>query len=297
MHKGVIGVVAALSMVTMAVAQKTPSGTATGVLKVGASKFTLNRAYALMEDDVENNRSNGPQKHLKIVLTDAALTQEDVSDWFRMAQVARTGKMHGVRLEYDPAIKELFGATIYYIPPSGQGSPTNITLSGKGVNHQIKDLKIADGWVSGTALMVKPDKWLEFEESNPPKNFTYRITFRAPIWKPEPVTANLTGKEARESPQVAAVVALFTAAHAGDITAVRRHSMPNPALEEFIKTEGEEKAKEMMKQSTPDPKTFPSEVQKVIVRGKTATVIAVDAQKITSRLKLILDGQDWKITP
>lgn len=296
MNKDVIGIVVAFSAVTMAVAQQTPAGTAQGTLKVGTKAFTINRSYALMEDDVEGNRTTGPQKFLKIVLADAALTQDDVSDWFQLTQLSRQGKMHGIRFEYDPAKKELFGATIYYIPPSGQGSPQNISLMGKGVNHQIKDLKIVDGWVSGTALMVKPDKWMEFEESAP-KTYTYKVTFRAPILNPEPVSATLTGKEAQESPHVAAVIALFTAAKEGDLEAVRRYSLPNPMMEEFIKNEGEEKAKEMMKQTVPDPKTFPAEVQKIVVRGKKATVISVDKEKTTTRMKLVQVGEDWKIAP
>lgn len=297
MNKGVMGIVVAFSAVTMAVAQQTPAGTAQGTLKVGTNAFTINRSYALMEDDVEGSRLSGPQKSLKIVLSDSALTQDDVSEWFQLAQLTRQGKMHGVRLEYDPAKKELFGATIFYLPPSGQGSPQNISLMGKGLNHQIKDLKIANGWVSGTALMAKPDKWMEFEASNPPKTYTYKVTFRAPILKPEPVSATLIGKEAQESPHVVALIALFTAAKEGDLEAVRRYSLPNPMMEEFIKSQGEEKAKEMMKQTVPDPKTFPAEVQKIIVRGKKATVISVDKEKTTTRMKLVQVGEDWKIAP
>ncbi len=297
MNKVVFGLVSVLSVVTVAAAQQSLAGTATGMLNIGAEEFTMNRSYAQLEDDVEGNRINGPQKFLKIVLTDAALTHEEASDWFRMAQASRTGKVHGVRLEYDPAKQELFGATVYYIPPSGQGSPTNITLSGKGANHQIQDLKITGDWVSGTALMVNPDKWLDFEESDPPKTYTYKISFRAPILKPTPVSAILTGKDAQKSPQVAVVVAMFTAALKGDLVAVRRYTLPNPMMESFIKSEGEEKAKELMKQSTPNPKTFPAEVQKIIVRGNTATVISKDSNKITTRLKMKLVGKVWKISP
>ncbi len=272
------------------------AGKATGQFIIGDTTFPLRFAYANSEDDVENTRSDGPQKSLFLLFSDEAVPAEKRSDWFTLTQRTRAGKMHAVQLRYDPAKKELFGATIFYVTPNGKDSPSNITMSGGDNNYTLENLAIKDGMVSGSASMKGPEQWTTFDEpeGSTPRNYTYSVSFSAPIVNPSPVTANLTGKAAQASPQTALATKFFKATYAGDLAMLRLLSLPNAAFEGFVKKEGVAKAKSVLKQLAPDPAIFTKMPKHVIVRGDTATVIAGTAKSKTGSLILRMVRQNGK---
>lgn len=286
--------VAAPTQAAAAAAKALAPGTAKGTLTVGKRTFTLTRAYAQMEDDAEGPMPNGRKRNLVVLLADAEVSAEDAADFFRCARLAREDKLHGVMLQIDPDTKQMYLVQIMYMEGERSGSPPNISLMGKGLNHRLAGLSLAAGAISGLAEMPKPDEWTDFAEDAPKRTFQYRAAFNAPIRPPLPVTATLTGQAAQDSPQVATAVALFTALRAADMETVRRLATPNPQIEQAYREQGVEKFKETAAEMVPDPAQFQKDVKKVIVRGdrERATILFGDG----NAMRLKREGDAWKIT-
>ena len=276
------------------------AGTATGQFVIGEKSFPLIVAYANAEDDVENSRQNGPQKSLTLLFSAETVPPKERGEWANLSKRTRTGKLHAVQLRYDPAKKELFGATIFYITPDGKDSPNNISLSGGEGNFTLEKLTIKNGMVSGMAKMKEPENWLSFDdpEGSPPRQYTYSVSFSAPIVPPPPVTANLTGKAAQTSPQAALAAKFFKACQTGDLAALQVLATPNPEFEDFVKKQGVAQAKTLLKQFAPDAATFAKMPKRVIVRGDTATLIAgtVKSEAGSVTLKMVRKNKKWIVS-
>lgn len=286
----VIAAVLGAALPVGALAAETP--TANGTLTVGDKTFILNHVYAQAEDDVEGIRLGGPQKTAVVLLADTDVAPGDTGDWFHLATLARAGKLHAIQLRFDPAKRELINVTVFYLATPEAASPLNITLSGTGNNHHVRDLTLTPTLVSGVAEMAKAEEWHEIPDPGTPKQYNYKITFHAPLQPALPVTANLAGKVAQDSAQATAALKFFTAVRAADFATVRTVSDPNPEMEAMYKKLGAAKFKEAAAQMTPDPKTFRKSVKKVVVRaGSSATIIFGSGDAI----HLIREGERWKV--
>ncbi|MBC8136387.1 MAG: hypothetical protein H8F28_10920 [Fibrella sp.] len=312
MRNLLIGIVAALMIpaAVWAAPVQTPAaagvqdlapGTANGQLVVGDQTFPLVYSYVLAVDDVENERSNGPQKSISILLTDVPVTKEGRHDYFSLASAAREKQLHAVQLKYDPKTRSLYNVTVFAIRPGAKETPQNISLSGSGISYKLEPFSVVGGIASGTALMTEPGEITTFDMDSPdapPRPYTYTVTFRATVENPAPMTALLTGKAAKDSPQVALATRFFGAAYAGNIAEIRRLSMPEPRMEKMIKEEGVVKVKQMLKLFAPSPAEFAKMTKKVIVRGDSATIIAGDTKAKTGelRIKAIRTNGKWVVS-
>lgn len=267
------------------------TGNAKGSFTFAKQQVPLTHAYATLVDDVEGTRLSGPQKALHVLLADAPVPAEARTDHFKCADLVRSGKLKAaVELRYDPARKELFGASLYSAAASPQGHPMNVSLAGEG-RHRLQNLKVGPDAVSGIALMTEADEWLRPEMDG--QTFRYRAEFRAPLTRPTPVTATLTGKAALDSPQAAAVLALLTAILAKDIEAVRRAALPNPQMEEAYRTTKPEEFWKMAESFAPTPAGFRKSLQKIIVRGdREATILFGEGE----RMRVVLQSGTWKVS-
>lgn len=266
-----------------------PAGTAKGAFVYAKKQVPLTYAYATMVDDVEGTRLSGPQKALHILIADAPVPPEARKEVLNCADLVRSGKLKmAVELRYDPVKKETFHATLFSADAAPQGNPLSVTLAGNAA-LRLQNLKIAVGSVSGVAQTDGPQEWLSVYGEG--EKFRYRVEFRAPLEKPHAITATLTGQAAQDSPQAAAVVALFAAIHAKDMDAARRLSLPNPRLEEAYKTMDREEFWKMATQLSPTPDTFRRSLKKVIVRGDYATLLFGEGDRMRAALR---DGA-WKV--
>lgn len=286
---------------TVAGAQELVPGTATGQLVVGDQTFPLVHSYVFAVDDVESDRSSGPQKYLSILFTDVPVPEKGRHDYFKISTAAREKQLHAVQLSYDPKTKELFNVTVFAIRPGAKEMPQNISLSGAGASYPLENFSIAGGIASGTASMAKPGEIMSFDEGSekaPPRTYTYTVTFRAKIENPPPVTAVLTGKAAKTSPQVVLATRFFAACYNGNFAEIRRLATPEPDMEKMLKEQGAAKVKEMLKMFSPSPAEFAKMTKKVVVRGDSATVIAGDTKSKSGelRIKAIRTNGKWVIS-
>jgi hypothetical protein len=281
--------------------QELALGTATGQLVVGDQTFPLAHAYVLAVDDVENDRSSGPQKSISILLTDVPVDGKNRHDYFKLATAAREKQLHAVQLKYDPKTKSLYNVTVFAIRPGAKEQPQDISLSGAGERYTMENLSLAGGIASGSARMAKPAEIMSFDEADekaPPRTYTYSATFRATVENPPPVTAILAGKSAKTSPQVALAARFFAACYAGNIAEVRKITMVNPEMEKMIQERGVAKIKEMLKMFSPSPAEFAKMTKKVVVRGDSAVVIAGNKKSESGelRLKAVRANGKWVVS-
>jgi hypothetical protein len=166
--------------------------------------------------------------------------------------------------------------------------------------HRFTELKYAGGWLSGTVRTTKPAAISSFEAEDKPLTYQYQATFRVRVETPPPVTATLTGAQARSSPQVKVVMEYYAAGKRGDMAALRRLSPPEmfQRFEDMKKQVGEKEAAKMFNEfwkQQPAPEIYRKMVTKVVVRGDLATIV-IKEKDGTSWLTMKRQNGVWKLT-
>ena len=249
--------------------------TVDGELKVAETAVPLRHGHAWEWDDAEGVRGEGqPKKSLLLLFTDVQTPPELATNWGLCAQMAREGKLRAVRIEINPATKQMFSGALYY--SLGENEPPNMSISIVGVSttHQVRDLKVEKDRITGTVLMTEPQKWVRLNDGDKPTMFQYRAAFDLPLRRRPAVTAVLTGKQAQTSPQVKTLLAFEDACRKVDQAALKRVATPaaTATLRAMIAKAGAAEVRSMFRQLLPVRK--PQSVLRVVVRGDRATVIA-----------------------
>ena len=246
-----------------------------GQLTIGDDTRPLRYAYVVEVDDVEGARLQGtPKRYFAIRFTDVEVPPATARSSWRIASLARAGKVRAVEVNVDPAKRATFGGAIYYAPTPKDSPILSITAS-NSETYVLKDFKVEGNTVSGTALMANPEKWVSLDDKAPQVMFQYSVEFSAPLMRQPAVTATLIGAQAQNSAQVKALLAYEAVCRKGDLAAARKMAVPEASEEwsSVIAQVGEAQFKKMMMQSAPDAKVRVKQITKVVVRGDRATVI------------------------
>jgi hypothetical protein len=177
------------------------TGNSTGSFTVGDKTTELRYARALETKDLFDKT----KRVIRVVLSDAPITDDDMDDPFALGAGARAGKLHAVEiflsLEGEPDTGSLYH--------EGFG-PGHTTFSGM---HRF-ERKTWDGkTVAGKLFMEKPD---EFND----KSFIYTATFSAALEHEAKPTAE--GAGAAASGPGKAMLEFVRAARARDVAAFKR---------------------------------------------------------------------------
>lgn len=285
-------------MLTMSVsAQNAPTPQCEGSLMVEGKTFALTHVAAFKHDNVEGIYDNA--KAVKILLADVDIPPGTLASTFRAAEMVRQGKLHGVMLEVDPAKSGGHSGRILHTFASDTVPTVFFTVLNRD-DHRFTNLKLSGDWLSGTVRMTKPAEHSGFKTDDKPITYQYQATFQVRVETPPPVTATLTGAQARNSPQVKAAMEYYAAGKRGDMATLRRLAPPEMLLrfDDMKKQLGEEQAmkqfREFWKQS-PAPEAYRKQISKVVVRGNQASVI-IKEQGGASWLKLTRQNGVWKLT-
>lgn len=287
-----------LTLLTAPVLAQTPfAGEVRGTLTVDGKAIPLRYAYILDVDNVEEVGlpSTNPQKYQVIVLSDRALPRSVVANRDAPFSEIRSpgqvfapklpgvvGAMYGILLKRDPQKSAPFLA--HLLSPGGS---VPFQVSGTQYPDRITDVKQEGGFVSGTASL-SPAQPTGLEKG--PKKYQYRVTFRAPLLSEPPVTQNLEGQAALDSPPVRALRSYVEAGKKGDLATVRRLTAPthhsflkDPTFVKFLRSG---KDIELVKN-----------IRRVVQRGDTATLVVVMGESGFSHLKLraVRENGDWKL--
>jgi hypothetical protein len=265
-------------------------GVAKGTLVIGDQTISLSHSVAFRFQD-EEKLAKGPE--LRVLVTDREIAPALLADHAldRLDQLARDGGVRGLLLRVDPkgASTDVSGMVLFP-PASPQASLAFFTAGGSELS--IRNLKVSENRVTGES---SGDYGKDSAFPDMPK-YTYDVSFSAPIFRDEPVTARLTATAARKSPQVQVLVGYVTAVRAGDLTAASKFSTPAKirGLQAMRARMGETAFREAAVELLPDGPALVRQVQDVVVRGNRALVIITEEGNRNGHRLVQVDGA-WKV--
>ena len=268
-------------------------GSAKGTLKVDNNNILLKYAYAHQYDN-EEGMLDGPE--LRILLADRKVPQSLISGFDGPSNLdswTRVGKILGVLLKVDP--KKVDGSvagTLLCSPPDPQGS---LIFFADNVQNKVnmfnKTLKIQNNLVLGEARY-------QYQKVEDLPSFDFAVSFSAPLFHDEKITARLIGKKAIESPQVQALLLYNKAVREGNLDHARQVSTAADKnfkeLNLFQKQASEQAFQEMIKETFPEDKQLQKQIKEVVVRDSKAVIIAQVKGGKTATTVVLVDGQ-WKL--
>jgi hypothetical protein len=284
-------VLASILAVVPAVAFAIDPGTARGELVLDGDKTALTHAYALRQDNAEGLMDG---RELRILLSDRELSTDLLAGPVlgELDQLARQGGVKGVLLRVDADRRpDSVNGTILHAPADPQQSLPFFTKSGQGAG--FTRFELGDNRVVGE-VEEQPDAQAGFPGV---PSYGYRASFSAPIFEDRKVTANLQGKEARQSAPAKAFLAFERVLREGDLPKIRAAVSPSRwrETEQFIALVGEADFKAQVREMVPPTATREKQIERVVVRENRATVIYKEggARGFTV---LVNDGGVWKIS-
>ncbi len=265
-------------------------GTVTGTLTIDQDAIVLKHAYAHLHDNAEEWLAT--PKEIRVLLVDREVPQEalaGLNPFLTLSKMLKQDKIRGVLLRFNPAVPNSVVITVLYPPKDPGESLANKTFSYSG-RSPIDQLMISDLRVSGA---IKQHTDGNKELGWPVED--YSVSFSAPLFKELPVTDDLSGKKALQSPQVVALLAKYAAMAKGDMKKARQYSTDrsNREADAYLSRSGDE-AKLMIGQiAVEQEQRIKRGPLRLIVRGNTATLVVgvADGKSITGFVK---EGGTWK---
>lgn len=270
-------------------AQAGPGATVDGAFKIGDRKFALKKAYAHFHDNTEGLL--GYPKELRVVLTDTEIPPESIQglSFLPVEELARRGEVHGLILKLDPANPNSVMLTLLDKPEEEGASLMTQTRSTTG-KDLWKSFAYAAGQASGELMETEVDE-------DDPRSLTYSFKFSAPVTNEPAVTADLKGKAASASPQVAVLRAKAKAMAAGDLEGMKKlSSVAAAATNEARMAQmgmSDDALKAMMKEYAPEMTKDIGSIQRVVVRGDHAVALA-SGESGSTWFNFVLEGGEWK---
>lgn len=251
------------------------AGTADGTYTVGGKTTKLTYAYATAKKGFFDEK----KEDVLVILSDVALSQAALDDQFERMHMARDGKLHALELTINSDKQVTSGTLLHEAFAKFQGS-----VSATGM-HQF-DSKTFDGKTAAGKLSTsRPSDFQDIA-------FQYSSAFEAPIYRKPP--PSMSGAAARDSAPAKAVLALYKAARAGDLAAVRKALTPESA--KVLDGPQAKEAMEFLKATSPDPAA--AEIESVDLKGDKAEVVVVVRSKDgkeSSTMNAERVGGQWKV--
>lgn len=281
--------VAPLGLLAAGSAQAGPGASVDGFLKIGDRKIALKKAHAHFHDNTEGLL--GYPKELRVVVTDVEIPPVSIQGlaFLPVEELARQGEVHGLILKFDPANPNSVMLTLLDKPEEDGASLMTQTRSTTG-KELWKSFAYAAGQASGELVETDVDE-------NDPRALAYSFKFSAPVTNEPAVTADLKGKAASASPQVAVLRAKAKAMAAGDLEGMKKvTSVAAAATNEARMAQmgmSPDALKAMMKEYAPEMTKDIGTIQRVVVRGDHAVALSSGGGGSTW-FNFVLEGGEWK---
>ena len=263
-------------------------GRAQGTLMINKEQVDLKEAYAHYHDNAEGLLDR--PKEIRIVLCDRQIPQESLRGiaFLPVTDLAREGQVKGLLLEFDPGNLSRMTVTLLRNPPQPGLSLMTLSL----VDTEKPPLKRL------TITKTRVEGEIEYAEkrqagSDELPALSWSVKFSAPLFHELPVTADLKGRKALDSPQVKALRQKIAALKKGDYEAMKEVSSEkanrrNAAMME--KMDGGS-AKVFAKEAADDLEKSLKTVKRVVVRSDQAVAICSSGKTWFTFVK---EGGAWK---
>jgi len=258
-------------------------GVARGSLRVNDKIITLRHAYAHLHDNAEGLLDK--TEKFRVLFTDREVPTNalDGIAFLPVMELARQGRVQGLLFEMAPDDPNNVVMTLL-LPPSGPGRlliRQTINVTGEDL---FKEWSLTEQRVTGA---------IERSEEREPgladfPAISYSVRFDAPIFNEPPVTADLKGRAALESPQARLLSAKADALAKGDLAAAQKASTEraNRWNQAFL---ADAKGDSLAKKATELKKAL-QKIQRVVERGDRAVVILPGKQWFT----FVRENGEWK---
>jgi hypothetical protein len=262
-------------------------GKAKGVLTMNEKKVALTEAYAHYHDNAEGLLDR--PREIRIALTDRQIPQESLRGiaFLPVTELAREGRVTGLLLQFDPKDRSKVLVTLLAKPP--QEGLTLMTLSlVDTAKPPLKGLVISKTRISGEVAHTE-DRASGSEEL--PK-LSYAVKFSAPLFQALPVTADMKGKQAQETPQIRVLRQKIAAMKKGDLEGIKTMSSEQANRRNAVMMEKmtEESVKAFAKEGADDLEKTLKSLKRVVVRGDRAVALCGDNTWFT----FVKEGGQWK---
>jgi len=261
-------------------------GKAEGTLQVNEKNITLRHAYAHLHDNAEGLLEE--TEKLRVLVTDREVSPNELAGiaFLPVMELAKQGRVQGLLFEMAPDDPNNVVMTLL-TPPSKPGQ----FLIRETIN--VTDQDLFKDWSLTSQRVVGAIERRGAREPNLSDfpEVSYSIRFSAPVFNEPPVTADLKGKAAHDSPQARVLSAKVDALTKGDFAAVRSLSTERANRQnQAVFALGGEKAALMARQAGAEMKKNVSKIQRVVERGDRAVVIFSSKQWAT----FVREGGIWK---
>jgi len=256
-------------LATVPVAFALDPGTVKGSLKVGGKDVPLKSSIAYLHDNAEGMLDK--PKELRIVISDREVPQDALSGIGipPVMQMAREGKVRGILIRLDPGnLKQIF-VTLLDKPADPQMSLVTQTISDSS-RDAFKKLAVANNRAIGE--IERRNSRSSVSADMPTVDFA--VQFNAPVFAEPPVTADLKGKDAQNSPQVRVLREKARVLAKGDFAGLKKISTEraNKSTDAFLAAAGAQ-AKPYAKEAAAEIEQSIKKIQRVVVRGDRAVAI------------------------
>lgn len=275
-----------LSFLCLQTARAIDPGKAQGFLKIGDGTIELKEAYAHFHDNAEGLLDR--PKEMRIVLCDREIPQESLRGiaFLPVTTLAKEGKVLGLLLEFDPSDQSKMVVTVLRTPSQQGASLMTLSLADTG-QKLFKRLAISQTRIDGEVEHTEKGR----SDSDDLPTVSYSVKFTAPVFNELPVTSDLKGKAAQESPQAKIVREKMNAMKKGDFEAVKRLSTERSNRQtDLLLAQMGSQAPSIAKEIAGEMEQSLKKIERVVVRESTAVLIYSD--KSWSNFALV-DGQ-WK---
>ncbi len=259
-----------LSFLCFQTAYAIDPGRVQGTLKINNETIELKEAYAHFHDNAEGLLDR--PKEIRIVLADRRIPQESLRGiaFLPVTTLAKEGNVRGLLLQFDPGDQSKMVVTILRAPSRQGTSLTTISRAETG-QKLFKNLAISKTRVGGETEYA--EKGSPDSESFP--GISYSVKFSAPLFNELPVTADLKGKAAQDSPQAKVLREKINALKKGDFDAVKRLSTQraNRRTDLLLTQMGADQAKIFAKEAAKEEEQSLKSIKRIVVRGSTAVMI------------------------
>lgn len=275
-----------LSFLYFQTARAIDPGRAQGILKIGDATIELKEAYAHFHDNVEGLLDR--PKEMRIVLCDREIPQESLKGiaFLPVETLAKEGKVRGLLLQFDPGDQSKMVVTVLRAASRQGASLMTLSLVDTG-QKLFKKLAISQTRVDGEADYAETGR----PGSDDLPKISYSVKFTAPVFNELPVTADLKGKAAQDSPQAKIAREKLNAMKKGDFEAVKRLETERAKREtDLLLAQMGSKASSIAKEIAGEMEQSLMKIQRVVVRGSTAVMIYSDR----TWSNFVLEDGQWK---
>jgi len=245
-------------------------GFARGTLKINDETVELKEAYAQFHDNAEGLLDR--PKEIRIVLVDNKVPQESLRGiaFLPVTTLAKEGKVRGLLLQFDPGDRSKMVVTVLR-SPSRQGASLITLTRGDSEKKLFKNLVISKTRVAGETEYAEKGS----AGSSDMPAISYSVKFSAPLFNELPVTADLKGKAAQDSPQAKVLKEKISALKRADFDSVKRLSTArsNGRIDRLLAQMGADQAKMFAQEAAEDMEKSLKSIKRIVVRDSTAVMI------------------------